>query len=177
MSDEVKSDGVDPIENGKSAESEIDKKISDLEQKVEKYKNDYLYLRAEFDNFKRHAAKERSDLIKFGAERLIVDLLGVLDNFERALELKITPENLANFSQGMKMTFSELKQLLAKFGVTSVESQGAQFDPSIHEALGTEPSSTIKDGHVSQVLKKPYKMHDKVIRPGQVIIAKPIENG
>jgi molecular chaperone GrpE len=65
-----------------------------LQEQADKFRNEYLYLRAEFENYKKNSIKERSDLMKFGAERLARDIVGVLDNFERALSLKITPENL-----------------------------------------------------------------------------------
>lgn len=144
---------------------------------AEKYKNDFLYLRAEFENYKRNVIKERSDLVKYGSERVIVDVLGVLDNFERALEAKVSPENLANFVKGIEMTHQELKNALTKNGVSEVPAQGLPFDPMVHEALSSEETDTVKSGHISRVFKKPYKLHDKVIRPAQVIVAKePVKN-
>lgn len=157
-----------------------DQKVSEVESlknEAEKAKNDYLYLRAEFDNYRRNVIKERSDLIKYGSERLIVDILGVLDNFERALEAKPTPENLVNYVKGIEMTQQELKNVLTKFGVSEIPAQGVQFDPSIHEALSSEETDTVKPGFISRVFKKPYKLFDKIIRPGQVVVAKePVAN-
>lgn len=144
----------------------------ETQQLAEKYKNDFLYLRAEFENYKRHAIKERSDLAKYGAERVLVDLLGVLDNFERALEMKPTPETLHQYVKGVEMTATELKSVLAKHGVTEVPSLGQNFDPSLHEALSSEETSEFEPGRVSRVFKKPYRLHDKLIRPGQVVVAK-----
>jgi molecular chaperone GrpE len=149
----------------------------ELKAQVEKYKNDYLYLRAEFDNYRRNVIKERADLIKYGCERLVVDVLGVLDNFERALEVKPNAENLATYSKGIEMTQTELKNVLQKYGVSEVQSKGLPFDPSVHEALSSEETSEVKPGFISRVFKKPYKLHDKVIRPGQVVVAKePVSN-
>lgn len=139
---------------------------------AEKYKNDFLYLRAEFENYKRNVLKERSELLKYGSERVIVDVLGVLDNFERALEAKVSPENLGNFVKGIEMTHQELKNVLTKNGVSEVPAIGLAFDPSIHEALSSEETDSVKPGHISRVFKKPYKLHDKVVRTGQVIVAK-----
>jgi len=148
-----------------------------LQQQVEKFKNEYLYLKAEFENYKRNAIKERSDLLKFGSERLAVEILGVLDNFERALAVKLTPDNLTTFSKGVEMTAQELKSALNKFGITEVEAEGVAFDPMVHEALSSEETSQFKEGHIARVFKKPYKLHDKIIRPGQVVVAKkPTEN-
>lgn len=165
---------------GAHAQKPTDQKPSEVEvlkAEAEKAKNDYLYLRAEFDNYRRNVVKERSDLVKYGSERLIVDILGVLDNFERALEMKPTPENLANYVKGIEMTQQELKNVLAKFGVTEVPAQGVQFDPNLHEALSSEETDSVKPGFISRVFKKPYKLFDKIIRPGQVIVAKePVSN-
>lgn len=140
---------------------------------AEKYKKDYLYLLAEFDNFKKNVIKERSDLRKYGSERLIVELLSVLDIFETALSTDVTPENLANFKKGIEMTASEFRAVLQRHGVEEVPSQGKPFDPMMHEALSSEETNDIPSGHISRVFKKPYKLHDRVIRHGQVIVAKP----
>jgi len=155
-----------------SADKEVPNPLQEAQQYAEKMKNDFLYLKAEFENYKRNSIKERSELIKYGAERLLVDLLGVLDNFERALETKATPENLASYAKGVEMTATELRALLQKFGVTEVASLGKNFDPFTHEALSSEETYEFEPGQVSRVFKKPYKLHDKVIRPGQVVVAK-----
>jgi len=142
---------------------------------VEKNKNDFLYLRAEFDNYRRNMIKERSDLLKFGSERLLVDILGILDNFERALEAKPsagTTDNLSNYIKGIEMTYQELKAVLTRFGVSEVPALGLPFDPLLHEALSSEETDEVKPGHVFRVFKKPYKLHDRIIRPAQVVVAK-----
>lgn len=160
-----------------AVEAAANSEVEELKAQVEKYKNDYLYLRAEFDNYRRNVIKERSDLVKYGSERLVVDVLGVLDNFERALEVKPNSENLATYSKGIEMTQAELKSVLQKYGVTEVPSKGQPFDPAVHEALSSEETTEVKPGFVSRVFKKPYKLHDKIVRPGQVIVAKePVSN-
>lgn len=159
-------------ESGTESNALLTKQIDDLKGQVEKYKNDYLYLRAEFDNYKKHAIKERADLIKYGSERLLNEVLGVIDNFDRALELKVTADNLDTYVKGVKMSAHELKSMLGRFGVTEVNSEGQVFDPMWHEALGAEESDSVKEGHVLRVFKKAYKLHDKMIRPAQVIVAK-----
>lgn len=150
--------------------------IEDLKLQVDKFKNEYLYMRAEFDNYKRNAIKERSDVLKYGSERVISEILNVVDNFERALEAKVTPENLSVFVKGVEMTSVELKNVLQKYGVSEVETQNKPFDPMMHEALSSEETTTIPEGHVFRVFKKAYKLHDKVIRPAQVVVAKKPSN-
>lgn len=155
-----------------SSNAENETSVEDLKAQVEKYKNDFLYLRAEFDTFRRNTAKERQELTKYGCERLVVELLGVLDNFERALETPVTVENMGVYSKGVEMTAKELKSVLTKFGVQEVEAKGQAFDPSIHEALSAEETKETKPGSVHRVLRKPYRLHEKLIRPAQVIVSK-----
>lgn len=146
---------------------------------AEKNKNDFLYLRAEFDNYRRNMIKERSDLLKYGSERLLVEILSILDNFERALEAKSTlasTDNLSNYIKGIEMTYQELKAVLTRFGVSEVPALGLPFDPLVHEALSSEETDEVKPGHVFRVFKKPYKLHDRIIRPAQVVVAKESTN-
>lgn len=161
--------------NGQSgAEAPAADERTELEASIEeaaKWKNDFLYLKAEFENYKRNAIKERSDLLKFGSERIVRDLLDVVDNFERALAVKFTPDNAQTFKVGIEMTAKELKELLSKHGIQEVPSEGQAFNPAHHEAISAEPTAAVPAGHVARVFKKPYKMHDKIIRMGQVVVA------
>ena len=141
------------------------------QEEIAKWKNEYLYLRAEFENFKKNTLKERSDLLKFGAERIARDVLEVMDNFERALEIKISNETISQFKTGMELTAKNLKEALTKHGIQEVPSHHQPFNPLHHEAISSETTAQVPEGHVSQVFKKPYKLHDKVIRMGQVVVA------
>lgn len=146
---------------------------STAKAEAEKFKNEYLYLRAEFENFKKQAIKERSDLRRYGTERLVFDLLNILDIFETALTTETTPDTIATFRKGIEMTASELKAVLQRHGVEEIPAHGAPFDPALHEALSSEETEQVPAGHVTRVFKKPYKLHDRVVRPGQVVVAKP----
>jgi molecular chaperone GrpE len=169
MAEENNSQGPNP---SKQENVETLNESQRLHEQADKFKNDYLYLRAEFENYKRHSIKERSDLAKYGGERFVRDLLDVVDNFERALQVNVGADNFMTFKQGVEMTAQELKSLLQRHSVSEIPSIGVAFDPTVHEALGAEASEQVEPGHVLRVFKKPYKMHDKVIRTGQVIIAK-----
>lgn len=155
---------VEPLEIVKS-ELEL------AQEEAVKWKTDFLYLKAEFENYKRNAIKERSDLLKFGAERVSRDILEVVDNFERALQIKVAAETLQTFKVGIEMTAKELKEVLTKHGITEVLSEGLAFNPAYHEAISSEPTTLVPPGHVARVFKKPYKLHDKIIRMGQVVVA------
>ena len=154
---------TNPTANGETA---------DCEAQLAKAKNDFLYLYAEFENYKKNAIKERSDLRKYGSERLVVDLLNVLDIFETALELDPKPENMAQFRKGIEMTATELRATLQRNGIEEVPALGAPFDPNFHEALSSEETADLAPGHVARVFKKPYRLHERVVRPGQVVVAK-----
>ena len=146
--------------------------MSDARAEADKFKNEYLYLRAEFENYKKNVIKERSDLRKYGSERVFTDMLNVLDIFETALATPATPENHTNFRKGVEMTANELRSIFTRHGVLEIPAKGVPFDPAMHEALSSEETSESAPGTVTQVFKKPYKLHDRVIRPGQVVVAK-----
>lgn len=149
-----------------------DQALNEAKAEAEKFKNEYLYLRAEFENYKKQAIKERSDMRKYGAERLVIDLLGVLDIFDTALSSEMTPENFATFHKGIEMTATELKNALQRHGVEEIPAKGQPFDPNVLEALSSEETNDVPPGTVTRVFKKPFKLHDRVIRPGQVVVSK-----
>ncbi len=157
--------GIDAIEP--KAETEVD-----CPTQLAKVRSEFLYLYAEFENYKKNAIKERSDIRKYGSERLVVDLLNVLDIFETALALDATPENMGAFRKGIEMTANELKTTLQRHGIEEIPALGTPFNPAHHEALSSEETADLAPGHVARVFKKPYKMHERVVRPGQVVVAK-----
>jgi molecular chaperone GrpE len=150
--------------------------LASLKAELDKVRKEFLYLYAEFENYKKNSIKERSDLRKYGAERLVADLLSVVDIFETALALDNTSENAAAFRKGIEMTAYELKQVLTRNGVEEQPALGLAFNPIVHEALSSEETGEFPEGHVSRVFKKPYKLHDRLVRPGQVVVARPKSN-
>ena len=166
-------DNNNPNASEKGFQSEAtDSKLTEVTAQLEKTKADYMYLRAEFDTFRRNTIKERSDLLKYGCERLGQEVLNALDNFERGLQIKINDKNMNDFLKGVELNTNELKNSLSKFGITKIECESKPFDPTLHEALGSEESSATNEGHILRVLRNGYKLHDRLLRPAQVIIAK-----
>ncbi len=167
----------DPSPDNPNIENPDQKKTTDngaesgAPDELKKFKHDYLYLRAEFDNYKRRSTKERAELIKFGSEPLAKEILNILDVFELALSSEVTPENIDSFKKGMDMTYGQLQQSLERFNITKFGSLGDKFDPQLHEALSSLPSSDFEPEHICQVFKNGFKFHDKVIRPAQVVVA------
>lgn len=140
----------------------------------ENFKNEYLYLRAEFENYKKNMIKERADLLKFGGDRLAYDLLNVLDIFDKAQSLEVTPDNFKSYIDGIQLTSLELKKTLEKHGIREIQSLGQNFDPNLHEALTHAPSQEHADNTVINVFKKGYKYHDRTLRHAQVVVAKEV---
>lgn len=174
----------DGAKNGSAdgAMLEAEAKIAELEgtlaatdAKLTEEKNKYLYLYAEFDNFKKRAIKERSDLMKFGWENIARDLLGVIDNLERAVAHM--PKDIdANLRTGIEMTVSQFRSTLERQGVLPITSDGSVFNPDLHEAMGQEPSE-LPQGTITQTLVKGYTLHGRLLRPARVVVSsgKPAE--
>ncbi len=172
MSDEKKDNenGEEAAEQG--ADNQVTNDLTEqFKTEAEKFKRDYLYLAAEFENYKKTAIKERTDARKFATERLVVDLLSTLDTLEAALSTPASVDTIETIRKGIELTAHELRSALQKHGVEALPAEGP-FDPSIHEALTSEETDTVPEGHIARVYKRPYKLHDRVIRHGQVVVAK-----
>jgi molecular chaperone GrpE len=144
-------------------------RIQELEAQVKEKENKYLYLYAEFENFKKRAVKERSDLIKFGWENVARELLEVVDNLERALAHM--PANVdKNLTAGLNLVLTQFKSTLQKQGVQPIESLGKEFNPELHEAVGQEPSDQ-PAGVVVKELTRGYTLHGRLLRPSNAVVS------
>lgn len=160
----------DPDDQQQMTELETaQKRIAELEAQVKEKEQKYLYLYAEFENFRKRQVKERSDLIKFGWESVARELLQVVDNLERALQHMpaTTDKTLAD---GIHMVLNQFRAALAHQGVQTVESVEKLFDPNVHEAVGQE-SSDQPEGTVIQEHQKGYTLHGRLLRPARVIVS------
>ena len=128
-----------------------------------------LRLAADFENYKKRAARERQEYVAHANERLIAELLPVLDDLERALSAAEQHEE-AQLEEGVRLVHRSLASLLERNGVTAIETEGA-FDPHVHEALLSQPSEETESGSVLDVIQKGYKLGDRVVRPARVIVA------
>ena len=129
----------------------------------------YLRLAADFDNYRKRVAREHVELTARANERLVNELLPVLDDLERALEAAAEHEE-AKLEEGVQLVHRSLASLLERHGLTTIATDGA-FDPHVHEALLAQPADGAEEGSVLQVLQKGYKLGDKVLRPARVIVA------
>ena len=158
----------------KIAEKETKKEpgTHELKALVEAEKDRALRLSAEFDNYKKRSAKEIQDFKKFANETLLKQLLTVVDNLERAID--ISDENADNkgLLDGVKMTHKEMLRIFESFEVKPLKSEGEIFDPNFHQAVTQEESDTCAENTVIKELQRGYILHGRLIRPSMVIVSK-----
>ena len=142
--------------------------LAEVTRERDEYLESLQRLKAEFDNYRKRAAREQSEFAARASERLVNELLPVLDDLERALEAAAEHEE-AKLEEGVRLVHRSLADALAKEGLVEVETDGA-FDPHTQEALLAQPSEA-DEGTVIQVLQKGYKMGDHVLRPARVVVS------
>jgi len=128
-----------------------------------------LRLAADFDNYKKRAARERQEYVAFANERILKELLPILDDLERALSAAEHHEE-AQLEEGVRLVHRSLASLLERQGVKEIATEG-KFDPHVHEALLAQPSEEKEQGDVLDVIQKGYTLGDRVVRPARVIVA------
>ena len=145
--------------------------IENLKAALEKEKKDYLFLRADFDNYRKRMLKEREELLRNAGEKVLKGLLPIVDDFERGLQATKNAENAEGVREGMELIYNKLVKYLADNGVKAMESTGAVFDPDFHEAIATIPApSDDMKGKVVDTTTKGYMINDKVLRHAKVAV-------
>ena len=141
--------------------------------KADEHWDRLLRLTADLENFKKRAARERQDAIKYANESLLQKLIPIVDNFDMALAAAGGETN-ANDSvrAGVAMIHAQLKSLLAEAGLEEINAQGEPFDPNLHEAVSQRESKEVPEGHVLQEMRKGYRLRERLIRPASVVVAK-----
>ena len=148
------------------------KKPDLYEEKFKEMEKSFLYLKADFENYKRRSAKERSELLLFGGENFICALVSeVLDDLDRAYEDFNKTQSLEHFKSGMDLIYKNLQKILKNFQVEAEDPTGKPFDPDRHEALSRQTTDKTPKDHVLTTFKKAYTLHNKLIRPAQVVVA------
>jgi molecular chaperone GrpE len=147
-----------------------DERVEQEDQREEQEVDDRLLrLAADFENYKKRAARERLEYVAFANERLVKELLPILDDLERALNAAEQHEE-AQLEDGVRLVYRALASLLERQGVQQIPTDG-KFDPHVHEALLAQPSEDAETGAVIDVVQKGYKIGDRVVRPARVIVA------
>lgn len=154
--------------------SDIDaltQQLKDTEAQVEKEKKEYLFLMAEFDNFRKRTGKEKSDIIRNASESVLKGLLPIVDDFERGLEASAKLEDPSSIREGMELIYQKLVKFLASNGVKPIESNGRPFDAELHEAIAMVPvADESQKGIVIDTPTKGYTINDKVLRHAKVVV-------
>jgi len=160
------------------SEPELAPTPDDLLATLTAERDEYLALaqrvQADFENYRKRAVRDQERLVAHAHERLVRELLPVLDDLERALEAAARHEE-AQLVDGVQLVERALRGALAKEGLTEIETAG-QFDPHVHEALLTQPSADTEPGTVLEVVQRGYRLGDRVVRPARVIVSsEPVE--
>lgn len=138
----------------------------------EDFKSKYYYLAAEMENVKRRYEREKEAAIKYGNQQILTDLLEILDNFDRSLEsMRSTPSCEKGLLIGIEMVHNQFYQILARYGLTPVNTSGETFNPQYHEAMGRKVVDDKKEDEILEVYQKGYCLNGRLIRSAKVVVA------
>jgi len=177
--DQVETEGIE-VENHEKKEipmekmtkAQLLKKISEIQESVEKNFDLYLRSQAEMENLKKRFKKEKEDLVKYSNESLIKRLLTVMDNLQNAITHSRDKKALKALGEGVELTLKGLMDALEKAGLEQVKAEGEPFDPNFHEAVSELEDDALEPGTVLQELQKGYNLNQRLIRPAMVVISK-----
>lgn len=158
-------------EDAEETEQDLAADLEAAQAALEKEKKEYLFLMAEFDNYRKRAVREKSEILRNGAEKVLAGLLPIVDDFERGLAATADAEDAAAVRSGMELIYNKLIKYLESNGVKAMESTGNDFDPDLHEAIASipAPSEELK-GKVIDTTQKGYMINDKVLRHAKVAV-------
>ncbi|NOY88439.1 MAG: nucleotide exchange factor GrpE [FCB group bacterium] len=159
--EEVKEKSQEEKQDGLTEEEKLKQRIAELEDKL-------LRTAAEFENYKKRVARQYEEVIHTANDKILLELLEVVDNFERALQHSNNGSDAKAFRQGMELIFNQMADLLKKYDITPIEAMGKPFDPELHEALMHIPSDEHEDGVVTMEISKGYRKGDRVLRHSKV---------
>jgi molecular chaperone GrpE len=150
----------------------LEETLAALEAERDEHLNDLKRVAAEFENYRKRVARDQESLVARAHERLVKELLPVLDGLERALDAS-RDSGTRSVEEGVRLVHQELQDALKREGLAEIETNG-RFDPHVHEALLSQPSEA-EEGSVLEVVQKGYKLGDRVVRPARVVVAAPRE--
>ncbi|MDE5658113.1 MAG: nucleotide exchange factor GrpE [Muribaculaceae bacterium] len=167
-------DGITEETGADEESSEIEKlkqMLQDREEALEKEKKEYLFLMADFDNFKKRTLREKSEIIKNGAENVLKGILPILDDFERGIDAIKDDATAVSVKEGMELIYNKFVKYLQQNGVKEIPTEDAVFDVDLHEAIAMVPvEDESKKGKVIDTIAKGYTLNDKVIRHAKVAV-------
>jgi molecular chaperone GrpE len=143
------------------------------ERERDDYKDKYLRSRADFDNYQKRTSRDLAQERRYAHSSLALELLPVLDNFERATEAARQAGEKGPLMQGVDLVRTQILDLLRRHGVTPIDAAGKPFDPNLHQAVMQKPTAGVPANTVVQVLEQGFMIHDRVLRPAKVVVSKP----
>ena len=158
-------------EEGTTKEASPDDSVTNKDKQIADLTDDLKRLQAEFENFKKRTEKEWAERSKIATQRLVTDLLGVLDSFDRALEDTEDDRDKNGPRAGLQRLHTQLLQTLQREGLKEIKADG-KFDPFVHEALTKEEREDVEDGRILEVYQKGYALGQRTLRPARVKVAK-----
>ena len=162
-------DGVDRVE-------ELMRKLEEKEKEAAENYDRYVRAAADLENYRKRAAREKADCIKYGQENLIRDILPMVDSLGRAMEHACNSSDFEAFREGLKLVQNQLTCCLEKHGVEAIEAAGKDFDPNFHEAMLQVESREHKDNEVVEEFEKGYLLNGRLLRPARVSVCRcPVE--
>ncbi len=169
--------GANPLADPASEQRLTAEAVAELKAQAAKAKESYeqlLRTTADFDNYRKRAARERQDAVKFANESLLQKLIPVLDNFDMAITAAAGANEAAaqSLQTGVNMILSQLRNTLTEAGLEEIDAAGKVFDPNLHEAVSQQETREIPEGQVVQQLRKGYRLRERLLRPATVIVAK-----
>jgi molecular chaperone GrpE len=144
--------------------------LEKLRAENEELNKKFLYLMSEFENYKRRTSKERMELFKTASKDLVIELLPVLDDFERGLQVMETAQDMASVKTGVDLVYTKFRQIMVNRGLSPIDATGAEFDPELHEAISQAPAGPEAVNKVVQEVEKGYRLNDTVVRYAKVIV-------
>lgn len=168
---EAEAAGAEIADDELSEEEKLQKENEKLSADLEKEKKEYMFLMAEFDNFRKRTLREKSELIKNAAESAFRGLLPIVDDFERALKASEGSEDAASMRQGMELIYKKLVKYMATNGVKEMDPEDRTFDADRHEAISAVPvPDEEQKGKILDTVEKGYTINDKVLRHAKVVV-------
>ncbi|NPB07640.1 MAG: nucleotide exchange factor GrpE [Aquificae bacterium] len=161
------------LEELKKREKELEEKIKKLESIARNSNLRVAELQREVDYLKERYRKDLEEQRRYCYEKFAYDLLEVLDNFERALESAKKTEDFKALVLGIEMIYGEMRRILEKYGITEIEVEGKEFDPFVAEAVEKEERSDVPPNTILRVVRRGYRLHERVLRPARVVVAVP----
>lgn len=173
VSDAADADNSETAEGANAEQTEVspEAKIASLEEQLAKEKKEYMFLMAEFDNFRKRTLREKSEIIRNAGENVLKGLLPIVDDFERGLKAASDSESAGDVTEGMTLIYNKLKKYLEQNGVKEIDPEDRDFDTERHEAISVVPvQDEAQKGKILDTVEKGYMINDKVLRHAKVVV-------